>query len=115
VGVFKMASGATSQAVDAYIEAGKQASASITELNDAFTAAYKQSLSGYDELSRQALSCRSVEDILAFQGNALQKLQDHMQAMTKVYGLFANVFTRATKPIALSVSSNIEPKQDATA
>jgi len=105
----------TSKAVDAYVKSGKEASASIAELTESLTAAYGQSLSGYRELSRQALTVRSFEDIVAFHGNALQKLQDHMLGMSKVYGLSANVFAKATGPLVQSASLSRERRQDKAA
>lgn len=94
-----------SQAVDAYVEAGKRASARLNEVNKALTESYSRSLADYSDLAQRTVSCRTVEDLVSLQNEALQRMKGNFDAMTQVYGLFVDAFAESLQPIADSAAT----------
>ncbi|MDC7683367.1 hypothetical protein PQU92_08780 [Asticcacaulis sp. BYS171W] len=86
--------------MNAYAQAGKQTSDMLGEVNKAMTDAYGRSLANYEDLSKQAMSVRTLEDVLALQNAAVEKMQDNMAAMTGVYSLFVSRLTQVMQPVA---------------
>jgi chromosome segregation ATPase len=97
-----------SQTVDAYVEAGKRASAAISDVNKAVTETYNRNLADFDELSKQAVTCKTLQDYLDLQGNMLQKAQDNFSNMTRLYSLYFNAITKSMEPIAARIGYNAE-------
>jgi uncharacterized protein YaaN involved in tellurite resistance len=92
-----------SQAVEAYVEAGKRASAAINDVNKAVTETYSRNLADFDELSKQAVTCKTMQDYIDLQGVALQKMQDSFSNMTRIYGLYVNAVTKSIEPFAARI------------
>ena len=104
-----------SQTVNAYVESGKQASQLIGDVNKAMTDAYSKSLAEFNELSKQAMSCRTVQDVVSLQSSAMQAFQDNLSAMAEINRLFIDGMTRAMQPVASRVQSNAENIQSQAA
>ncbi len=96
------------QTMNAYVESGKQASQLIGDVNKAMTDAYSKSLADYNELSKQALSCRTVQDVVTLQSNAMQAFQDNLSAMAQINRLFVDGFTRAIQPVASRAEATVD-------
>ena len=92
-----------SQTVDAYVEAGKRASAAISDVSKAVTESYSRSLADFDELSKQAVACKTMQDYLDLQGAMLQKTQDNIGSMTRLYGLYFGAITKSMEPLAARI------------
>ncbi|MBW8880399.1 MAG: hypothetical protein JF615_02940 [Asticcacaulis sp.] len=93
-----------SQAVDAYVEAGKRASERLSEANRALTETCSRQLADYSDLSQRAVNCRTIEDIVGLQNEALQRMKGQFDAATRVYGLFIDAFADSLQPIADSAA-----------
>lgn len=104
-----------SQTVDAYVEAGKRASAAISDVNKAVAETYNRNLADFDELSKQAVTCKTMQDFLDLQGTAMQKAQDNFSNMTRLYGLYINAITKSMEPIATRMGHNAEQATAAAA
>lgn len=102
-----------SQAMEAYVEAGKRASSALGDVNRAVTEAYGKSLSDYDALSKQALTVKTVQDFVDLQSAMVQKLQDSFASMTQIYGLYINAVATSVQPIADQVRQAPERLQRA--
>ncbi len=87
-----------SQTVNAYVEAGKSASAAMNDVNRAVTDAYSRSLADYNALSQKALSVRTLQDVVELQASALQQAQNNLTAMADIYNLFVSSLTRTFEP-----------------
>jgi len=98
-----------SQTVDAYVEAGKRASAAISDVNKAVSDTYNRSLADFDELSKQAVTCKTMQDYLDLQGNMLQKVQNNFSDMTRIYGLYFNAVTKSLEPLAARIGYTATP------
>lgn len=94
---------AGSQTVDAYVEAGKRASAAIADVNKAVTESYNRSLADFDELSKQAVTCKTLQDYIDLQGAMMQKTQDNISSLTNLYNLYINAVTKSLEPLAARV------------
>ena len=97
-----------SQTVDAYVEAGKRASAAISDVNKAVSDTYNRSLADFDELSKQAVTCKTMQDYLDLQGSMLQKLQNSFSDMTRIYGLYFTAVTKSMEPLAARIGYTTE-------
>lgn len=93
-----------SQAIEAYVEAGRQAANALGDVNRAATDAYNRSLADFEELSRQALNCRTAQDLIELQSLAIQKMQDNFNDATKVYTLYFNAFAKSAQPITTTAA-----------
>ena len=95
------------QTMNAYVESGKQTSQLLGDVNKAMTDAYTKSLAEFNELSKQALSCRTVQDVVTLQTNAMQAFQDNLSAAAEINRLLVNGFTQAMSPIASRAQANL--------
>ncbi len=93
-----------SQTVNAYVEAGKSASAAMNDVNRAVTDAYSRSLADYNALSQKALSVRTLQDVVELQASALQQAQNNLTAMADIYNLFVSSLTRTFEPVVSRAS-----------
>ncbi|MBW8880402.1 MAG: hypothetical protein JF615_02955 [Asticcacaulis sp.] len=93
------------QAVSAYVEAGKRASAKLTEANKALTESYSRQLADYSDLSQRAVAIRSPGELIQVQQEALRKLKTGFDSLTQVYGLFIDALTDSLQPIAENAAS----------
>jgi hypothetical protein len=93
----------SSQTMDAYVEAGKRASAAIADVNKAVSETYNRNLADFDELSKQAVTCKTMQDFIDLQSAAMQKLQDNFSNMTRLYGLYFSAVTKSMEPIAARI------------
>jgi hypothetical protein len=101
------------QTMEAYVEAGKRASAALGDVNKAVTESYSRSLSDYDALSKQALTVKTVQDFVDLQTAMVQKLQDNFSTMTHIYSLYINAVATSVQPIAEQVRQVPEKLQRA--
>lgn len=92
------------QTMNAYVEAGKSASAAIGDVNRAVTDAYSRSLADFNALSQRALGVKTLQDVVELQASALQQMQNNMTAMADIYNLFINGMTRTFEPIVSRAS-----------
>ena len=102
-----------SQAMGAYVEAGKLTSAKLADANKVLTENYSRSLSNYSELAQKAAGCRTVQDVIQLQTEALQKLHDNFDTMNRFYGLVMDAFTQSLQPIAAAVEKSRDQIQRA--
>lgn len=104
-----------SRAVGAYMESGREMSGALGDLNRAATEACTRSLNNYTDLSRQAADCRSFQDLIDLQATALEKIRDNLNAMTGVYSVFLNSFTKVLNPIVSRTTDVFNDREVAAA
>jgi hypothetical protein len=87
------------QTMNAYVEAGKSASAAIGDVNRAVTDAYSRSLADFNALSQRALGVKTLQDMVELQASAMQQMQNNLTAMADIYGLFISGMTKTFEPV----------------
>jgi hypothetical protein len=92
------------QTMNAYVEAGKSASAAIGDVNRAVTDAYSRSLADFNALSQRALGVKTLQDMVELQASAMQQMQNNLAAMADIYGLFISGMTKTFEPVVSRAS-----------
>jgi len=92
------------QTMNAYVEAGKSAQATMNDVNRAVTDAYSRSLADFNALSQRALSVKTLQDMVELQASAMQQMQTNLSAMADIYGLFISGITRTFEPVVSRAS-----------
>lgn len=93
------------RAFDAYADAGRKAQAVVGEVNKAMGDAYAQSLSDFNDLSKQAMTCRTAMDIVTLQSNAAAQFQQRMSTMAQIYGMMLKGMTTPLLPLTIPPES----------
>ncbi len=102
------------QTMNAYVEAGKSAQATIGDVNRAVTDAYSRSLADFNALSQRALGVKTLQDMVELQASAMQQMQNNMAAMADIYGLFISGMTKTFEPVVQRASDAASQAAQAT-
>lgn len=87
------------QTMNAYVEAGKSAQATMGDVNRAVTDAYSRSLADFNALSQRALGVKTLQDMVDLQASAMQQMQNNLTTMADIYGLFISGMTKTFEPV----------------
>ena len=83
-----------SKAMHAYAEAGQKTSTALSEVSQAATDAFNRRISDFQEISNAAITCRTPQDLVRLHSVAIQKMQDHVGDVMRIYGMYVDALTK---------------------
>ena len=97
---------ACSDNMGACIESGNTAIHAMQNMGSEVTECCNRTLSDFAEISRDAMACRSLSDMVELQNKAIQQVSDnYFSTVNKLSGMVFNFFNQAVEPFGERAAS----------